>query len=443
MADIADQFIASLDERVEGIIDACTACGACAEVCPTVALGGIRTDDPKGLTGGIIDILKTGHGESGAESWAGKCCGSGFCMTVCEHGINPRFMLAMARRALSQSQSEANRKQSGKSSFQAMSQGVKVLSRLQLSPEDLQRLSPSKHTERETPPDMIFYTGCNLLKTPHIGLLCLDVMDRLDLSYEVYGGPANCCGILQTHAGDTSNASRQAFATVDRFAETKTGQVLSWCPTCQIQFGEMALPSYQAITGNSFDMTMFPVFLAENLDRLRPMMTERVEKRVALHEFPGSPGVTDAVIELLSAVPSLEIVDLERPRVGYTLNSLRHLPDYQRQSVRESLEAAEKAGVDTFVGVYHSDHREFSAHEGSWPFTIANYMELIGAAMGLAHIDHFKHMKLMQDADAVMASVEPMIESYGLKPEQVREVVMKDLLGEQILPIERADQTLV
>ena len=69
-------------------------------------------------------------------------------------------------------------------------------------------------------PDLIFYTGCNILRTPHIALLCLDVLDALGLSYAVYGGPSNCCGILQFRPGDADNAGRQAFATIKRFAET-------------------------------------------------------------------------------------------------------------------------------------------------------------------------------------------------------------------------------
>jgi len=36
------------------------------------------------------------------------------------------------------------------------------------------------------------YLGCNVLKTPHIALLCLDVLDRIGTTYRVAGGPANC-----------------------------------------------------------------------------------------------------------------------------------------------------------------------------------------------------------------------------------------------------------
>ena len=48
----------------------------------------------------------------------------------------------------------------------------------------------------------MFYTGCNVLKTPHIALLALDIMDALGISYQVMGGPSHCCGILQLKSGD-------------------------------------------------------------------------------------------------------------------------------------------------------------------------------------------------------------------------------------------------
>ena len=49
------------------------------------------------------------------------------------------------------------------------------------------------------PPDFVFYTGCNVLKTPHIALLALDIMDTLGVRYQVMGGPSHCCGIV--HCG--------------------------------------------------------------------------------------------------------------------------------------------------------------------------------------------------------------------------------------------------
>ena len=75
---------------------------------------------------------------------------------------------------------------------------------------------------RPSGPPSPFFINPQTLRTPHIALLCLDVLDALELRYAIYGGPANCCGILQFRPGDADNAGRQAYATIKRFAETGT-----------------------------------------------------------------------------------------------------------------------------------------------------------------------------------------------------------------------------
>ena len=438
MAVRAREFLDDLDARVEGVLDACTACGGCARACPTPGVAGFDIADPEAATAGVLRILRTGTGPEPAVMWAGSCCGSGSCLDVCPHGINPRFMLAMARRAMALARPADERRAAGKAAFSRMSRGVRVLARLTMSTPALERLSPRSHPERDEAPDVVFYTGCNMLKTPHIGLLCLDVLDRLGVTYEVHGGPGSCCGILQARAGDMENSARQALSTLDRLAGAGTSQVLSWCPTCQIQFGETMIPGYRALAGIDLDMTMFPVFLAGHLDRLRPHMVNPVARRVALYEYAGGLGVMDAVRTLLGAVPGLELVETGHSSIGYTSTALAPLGSYHRDSIAMGLAAAEAAGVDTLVGVYHADHREFAGHEGAWPFAVANYMDLIGEAMGIGQTDLFKRLKLIGDADAIMATVEPMIGEHGLDAGEVRDVVLADLLGDQHLPVDRS-----
>jgi len=309
-----------------------------------------------------------------------------------------------------------------------MARAVRVLSRLQLSPEELARVSRKARPADAPAPDLVFYTGCNVLRTPHIVLLCLDILDRLDVNYEVYGGPSDCCGIIQMRVGDAPNAGRQGERTVDRFFGTGAPEVLAWCPTCQIQFGETAIPAYREITGTTLDMTMFPVWLAGQLDRLRPMMTKRVEKRVSLFEYAGELGVMEAVRALLGAVPGLEIVEIETSAIGYTGTASVQLGGYLNDTIDAAYKEAEAADVDAFVGIYHSDHRRFAGQESDWPFTMQNYMELLGESMGFAREDRFKALKLMADADAIVAASAGMIAEHGLNAEDVRDTVVKDLL---------------
>lgn len=411
-----------------------------------------ETGQPRDATGdtigGVLDLLRGEHGNDAGARWARACSGTGSCIEACPESLNPRFMLAMARRALHHREARVSRRDRGRAQFRRMSRGVRVLSRLQLEPELLERLSPSSHPRTELPPEMVFYTGCNLLKTPHIGLLCLDVLDRLDVHYEVHGGAASCCGILPAREGDDRNALRQGLRTVDRLAAAGAPTVVSWCPTCQIQFEETTLPvrigTSQPVRFDGvdpaapFELTMFPVFLASRLEALRPLLRRPVHRRVAVHAHPGANGVTEAVHTLLRAIPGLELVDLELPAIGYTLNALNAIPRQRNAMLARELAAAEAAGVTTLANLYHSDHRELSAHQREWPFDIVNYMELLGESMGLTHEDGFKRMKTMGDVDAILRDGARMAELNGLDLEEVREVVLQDLLGEQMLPVPRS-----
>jgi heterodisulfide reductase subunit D len=433
-------FLRALDLRVRDILDACSRCGKCVAACPMPAPLAIDVADPSRVVAGVLDILAGGAGSEPARQWASACTGSGACIAVCNDGVNPRFMLAMARLAMKREAPIVPNRADGVTAFRKMSRGVRVLSRLQLPADLLQRLSQLRADEPDEPahPDIVFYTGCNILKTPHIALLCLDVLDALEVSYRVMGGPGMCCGILQFRAGDAATSGRVSTRAIERFAEVGTGQVLSWCPSCQIQIGEIALPTYARATGETpFDMAPFVLYLERRLDNLKRLMVYRVEKRVGLHEHPGTPGVPEAVRRILEAIPGLEFVDLEQPKVGYMCSAVT--PAMKRDLHGEALEAAAAAGVTTLAGVYHSCHRDLCAHERDWPFEVVNFMELIGASMGLERPDLFKRLKLMQDVDAVIADAHDLIAAHGLDLDEVRQVIARDMLGEQSRPLGRGD----
>ena len=438
--DRSQDFFAALDVRRAGILDACTKCGECVRVCPMPGPAGLDVSDAEAVASGVIDLIRTGEGPDAARRWAEICTGSGHCIPACEYGVNPRFMLALARIADLRTARPAEKlRTGGGKQFGAMSRGVQTLSRLQLPPDLLARLGQIGALAAEPEdPETIFYTGCNVLKTPHIALLCLDVMDALGVRYVVRGGPGHCCGVYQFRSGDLEKFADLSGRTIDRFAESGVDEVLSWCPSCQVHLGEAALETREAAGDSPFDLTPFVIWLESRLDDLRPLMTRRVEKRVGLHEHPGVAGIAEAAEAILRAIPGLDFVDLAQPRVGYMCNTLSVLPDYKRDVHAEQLAAAAAAGVDALAGIYHACHRELCTHERDWPFEVVNFMELIGESMGLARPDLFKRLKIMQDADTILADSADMIAEYGLDAERVREVVVGAMLAEQPLPLGRS-----
>jgi len=445
-----ETFESALQARVDEMVDACTRCGKCVEACPVAEAAGVDAE-PAQVIGGVLDILRHGEGNEAARKWASGCVRSGDCIEACDYGVNPRFLLSMARAAMARAEDDVvTQRRKGVEAFRNTARDVNALSHLQLDDALLARLGqgakqkpppnppPQAGEGREGAPDFVFYTGCNVLKTPHMALLALDIMDALNVTYEVMGGPTHCCGIQQLRAGDLTTFGRFAENTLDKLAQSKSGQVLSWCPSCHVQFTEMTLPAVERMRGaKPFDMTPFTIFVRNNLDRLRPMLREPVPMRVALHKHPGIRGVVEAAEEILWAVPGIEVVDLHQPRAGLQANDMKALPNYRRETQQAELLAAEAAGIDALVAVYHSDHRELCAHERDWPFRIMNVYEIVGASMGLHHDDHYKRLKMMQDADAILADCSDLVNRHGLDSEATRRAIMA-MLTEQPVPLRGA-----
>src|SRR5438034_9746169 len=96
---MSETFETALAARVTAMTDACTRCGKCVEVCPVTGPGGVVAE-PRAVIDGIIDIVRTGDGPEASRKWANACVLTGECIRACDYGVNPRFLLGMARVAM-------------------------------------------------------------------------------------------------------------------------------------------------------------------------------------------------------------------------------------------------------------------------------------------------------------------------------------------------------
>jgi len=347
----------------------------------------------------------------------------------------------MARVAMARAENEPHQqRRNGVDGFRLVARDVTQISRLQLTDEQLARLGqdPNASDSAAEPPDVVFYTGCNVLKTPHIALLALDIMDAIGVSYSVMGGPTHCCGVVQMRTGDVEGSGRFGESTMTKLAKSRSGMVLAWCPSCLVQFNDFTLPTLErAGEQRPFEMTPFMLFLRSRLDALRPLMCNPVPMRVALHRHTGVPGAMEAAAEILSSVPGIELIDLGQPSVGLMSNYLRALPAYKRELQLKELEAARDAGVDALAVVYHADYRELCAHERDWPFKIVNVLEIVGESIGLHEQDDFKRLKIMQNVDAIVTDCADLAARHGLDPATTR-LAVQAMLNEQPLPLAAA-----
>jgi heterodisulfide reductase subunit D len=425
-------FLDALRGQVDHILDACTRCGKCVEACPMVEPAGLDRADGVAIADGVLDLLAGGGGTKAAERWAQVCTNSGKCIPACDYGINPRFMVNMARISSKAKLGADEVRRAANEYFSAMGRSTRTIARLQLAPEVLARVSPPLRAAEEytSHPEIVFYTGCNVIKTPHIALLVLEVLDALGVSYEVMGGTAACCGIQQFKRGDAKTAGRVSYNTIDRLSRPGAARVISWCPSCQIQIAEVALPAYRQSFGTvPFDMNPIAEFFVERLDALRRLFVHPVNKRVALQERSALPNVMAAIKQVLRAIPGLELVELDVPVLSTQASHLSVLPEFKAELREREFRAAAEAGVTTFASIFHACHRELITYQAQVTFELINFMELIGESMGIRIPDLYKRLRLMGDIDAVIADSVDLIAAHGLDLETVRDVLAQDLAG--------------
>lgn len=428
-------FSEAFDLRMEEIASACTRCGACFQACPMTAPAGISGADPRNVLSGIVDLLRGGEGNAEASAWAAACSSSGYCIQACDYAVNPRTMVRLAHYASVRLRDGGAVKSNAMKSFRGMAKAVRVVSRLQLATAEIDRLQPPpRRTSQANAPDISFYTGCNAHKTPHILVLCLEVLRAIDVSYEVVGGPTACCGVFQFHSGDVETSGRAGLSTLEQIRSLRAGEDVSWCPSCQVQFQDVVIPNYRRMSpGEEFALTPFFLFLERHLDRLAQVFVHPVNKRIALNERPGEPGVVAAVKKILSAIPGVEFVHLDVQRVGLMSNYLTVAPKFKDELREAEFRAAADAGVTTLATIYHACHRELCHYEKTVTFEIVNVMEIIGQSIGVSAEDVYKRLKLMDDVESMMADCADLLRLHDLDPNEARDVLLADQLAAQPL----------
>ncbi|MGH7031996.1 MAG: heterodisulfide reductase-related iron-sulfur binding cluster [Stellaceae bacterium] len=425
-------FLDALHGRVDHILDACTRCGKCVAACPMVEPAGLDPAKAVDIANGITDLLAGGEGTEEAERWAQVCTNSGKCIPACDYGINPRFMVNMARITAKAKLGADRVRRAANEYFTSMGRSTRVIARLQLAPDVLTRVSPPLRAAGEYTgePDIVFYTGCNVIKTPHIALLVLELLDALGVSYEVMGGTAACCGIQQFKRGDAKTAGRISYNTIERLSRPGASRVISWCPSCQIQIAEVAMPAYRESFGSvPFDMNPIAEFFVERLDDLRRLLVHPVKKRVALQERSALPNVMTAVKQVLRAIPGLEVVELDVPVLSTQASHLSVVPKFKAELREREFRAAADAGVTTFASIFHACHRELITYQPQVSFELINFMELIGESMGIHIPDLYKRLRLIGDIDAIVADSTDLIAAHRLDLDTVRDVLAEDMLG--------------
>lgn len=397
---------AYLDDEARGIVDACTRCGKCVEICPVIPFGSAASAEPKQVAGGIIDFL-AGNGSplaSISDAWASMCNGCGDCIPVCPEGINPRKMLMLAGAKQSVTTSKTPEL------FRRMSRAIKVMVAMQLVPDEFRRVFVPPRP-RDAP--IVFYLGCNALRTPNLLFNSMTVLDAVGADYEVVGGPSSCCGVIATKwEGQLEAGERVTANTINRFEGFRPEKVLNWCPTCQLHLGE-TLEGYRK---TSYDFDHVTEYLVSRIAALKQKFVNPIPKRAVVHAHKGRADICNNVDVLLRAIPGLDIVETVFES-GYTCggSGCSKAPDLAAKEHAELLDRTRTAGADILVTLYHGCHAAFIGAEKDGNFQVLNYTDLLVEALGeKPHVDRLKQYRLLDDWQMIVDEAQPYLKANGL-----------------------------
>jgi len=421
-------FLAYSEQYAKDTSAACTNCGKCAAVCPVVRESPLAEIASEKLTQGLIELSVSGTTHSGTHEWLNICNSSGLCNDVCPEGLNIRSWITSLKTLESvRNIPEKERKKSAGEKFRALSQAVRLLASMQLPPELIHKI----HDTGERPEvDVVFYTGCNVLRTPHIVMNAMGILDRIGIEYDVMGGASHCCGVTQHRSGDVRSYERVAGRTSAAFTASKAKDVIAWCPTCLIQFNE----NWSNFENPDYSVSHITRFLHKHLDRLSQAFVEKPKRRIVIQEHVGIQDVVEHVNGILGAIPFIEIVQVPQNRqFGYVCGGM--VPQHhqtQENNYKLLLDGAQKAGVDYVVTVYHSCQRALSGASVSYPFKVVNFTDILAYALELpAYVDVYGELAKVENLEAVIGSVHSFLKINGvqLTHDQI-ELIAQQMFGE-------------
>jgi Fe-S oxidoreductase len=295
--------------------------------------------------------------------------------------------------------------------FRKMSRAIRLMAGMQLLPAEFARvLGPPRRTQAE----IVFYLGCNALRTPHLLFNAMYVLDALGADYAVVGGPGSCCGIVQSKwEGELGKGERMINATLTRFEGLSPEKVLSWCPSCNLHIGE-TLAGFQS---TSFEFGHFTSYLADHLEELRGKFVRPLPLKAVLHAHVGLADLGANVARVLAAIPGLELVDTMLES-GYTCggSGCARAPEMMKKEHAQLIDRMRETDADVLVTFYHNCHASFVRAEGEGGFRVLNYTDLLVEALGAApHDDVFKRLRLIDDWKMIIEEAEPYLRANGIE----------------------------
>lgn len=271
-----------------------------------------------------------------------------------------------------------------------------------------------------TPGQALLHISCNTLAIPHLAYLSQAILKEAGIDFTTFGGPENCCGGAHWARDDDESGRQIGELTLGAFSRVQPIQVISTCPDCDLAF-EMYMRKQ-----DKFRHINLAEFLFNNIELLKPLFVNKIDKRVVLHYHESNPGRVrdrESVESILSAIPGIELLHSESS-VGIDNHCL--LPATRRRgtlhepTIKAMFEEAVQLEANALVVPYHGCYRWYLSRELEYPIGVTHYLELLAETMGIEYDNKFRKLRMMNDLNKALDSVRSRSMELGFEENAVR-----------------------
>ncbi len=323
-------------------LDACTRCGECSNWCPAYDQDKREPLTPRGRAARFKDLVTRQHGVFNADSLLGRLLGKKpvsaqemqdfakdlyACSTCMQcHFVCPVLIdtvelwerirecivdggygpLETQKDLVLKTKNYDNPWGQPRSSRARWGKMAKKKKRIKEVPKDISKQKA----------EVLYYVGCTASydnNVEEVGINTTNILDHAGIDFGILGNKEKCCGSVLLRMGDRASFERICSENIEQFNALGIKTLVTSCAGCLKTIRE----DYAKVGELRFDVKHTLEYIVDLIKEGKLKLINNVNLKVTYHDpchLGRHAGCFDAPRELLSLIPGVEFIEMERNR---------------------------------------------------------------------------------------------------------------------------------